>query len=152
LKSGDNVITQPQCIADEFADHFAALFKTSSSVDILNNLHFILSDFLNVPSISNSDVKKAIRCLILSKCVGPDEISSSIIKGCSDIFAPVLRHIFNISLLQGKYLILWKQAVVPALKKGNSALINDYRPITVLNNFSKICENIIHDQLTLFLL
>jgi hypothetical protein len=63
----------------------------------------------------------------------------------------VLRHIFNINLSQGKYPILWKQAVVvPAYKKGNNAIINKFRLITVLNNFSKIFESIIHNQLSFY--
>jgi hypothetical protein len=60
-------------------------------VVILNNARFTFSDFLNVPSISDADVKQAIRRLSPSKCVGPDEISSFIIKGCSETFAPLLR-------------------------------------------------------------
>jgi hypothetical protein len=50
-----------------------------------------------------------------------------------------LSHIFNISLLHGKFPTLWKQVtVVPVSRKGNSALITNYRPITILNNFSII--------------
>jgi hypothetical protein len=64
-----------------------------------NNAPFTFSDFLNVPSISDAEVKQAIRRLSLSKCVGPDEIPSFIIKGYSEIFASLLSHIFN-TLLQ----------------------------------------------------
>jgi hypothetical protein len=78
------------------------------------------------------------------KVCGLDKISSFIIKGCSEIFAPILSHIFNINLLQGKFSTLWKQAtVVPGFKKGNSALVTNYSPI-------KMLENIIHDQLSFY--
>jgi hypothetical protein len=39
-------------------------------------------------------------------------------------------------------------AVVPIFTKGNGAPITNNRPIKILNNFSKIYENIIYDQLS----
>jgi hypothetical protein len=68
------------------------------------------------------------------------------------MFALLLRHIFNTSLLQGKFPTLWKQAAVaPIFKRGNSTQVTNYRPITIiLNNFSKNFESIIHDQLSFY--
>jgi hypothetical protein len=121
-----------------------------SSVFIPNSAHFTFSDFFNILSISDSDIKQEIRHLSPSKCVGPDEIPN-IIKGCPEIFAPISSHIFNINLLQGKFPTLWKQTtVVPVSKKGNNALVTNYRPITILNNFSKIFDHVIHDQLSFY--
>jgi hypothetical protein len=37
---------------------------------------------------------------------------------------------------------------VPTFKKGNSALVTNYRPISILNNFSKIFESVVHDHLS----
>jgi hypothetical protein len=55
------------------------------------------------------------------------------------MFALLLSHIFNISLFQGKFPTLWKQAVVmPVLKKSNNALLNNYRPIKTFKKFFKI--------------
>jgi hypothetical protein len=63
------------------------------------------------------------------------------IKGCSDVFVPVLKHIFNLSLSQQYFPTLWKQAaIIPVLKKGKSTSVSNYRPITLLCNFSKIFE------------
>jgi hypothetical protein len=38
-----------------------------------------------------------------SKSVGVDDIPGFIIKGCTNIFVPVLKHIFNISLSRQYY-------------------------------------------------
>jgi hypothetical protein len=37
---------------------------------------------------------------------------------------------------------------VPIFKRGNSTLVTNYRPITILNNFSNNFESIIHDELS----
>jgi hypothetical protein len=59
--------------------------------------------FLNVPFVFDSDVRRAIRRLKSTKSVDSDDIPSSIIKGCSEIFVPVLKHIFNLSLSNGGF-------------------------------------------------
>jgi hypothetical protein len=127
-------MTPPQCIVEAFADHFPSVFNSLSlsSVIIPNKARLIFCDFFNVPSISDSDVKQAIRRLSPSKCVGPDEILSSIIRDCSEIVPLLLSHIFNISFLRGKFPTLWQQAAdLPVFKTGNSALIANYRQITI---------------------
>jgi hypothetical protein len=61
LRIGENVITQPQCIVESFADHFSSIFNSPFSVVIPNNARFIFSFyFLNFSSISDSDVKQEI--------------------------------------------------------------------------------------------
>jgi hypothetical protein len=76
LKIVENITTQPQCIVEAFADHFSPIFNAPSSVVIPNNTHFTFSNFLNISSISDSDVMLASRCLNQTKCVDPDEILS----------------------------------------------------------------------------
>ena len=62
-----------------------------------------------------------------------------------DISIPVLKSIFNLILSQHIFPTFWKQAaIVPISKKGKTALINYYRPISIFNTFSKIVEIIIH--------
>jgi hypothetical protein len=79
IKFVGNVTTQPHCIAEAFADHFSPIFNSPSFVVIPNNAHFTFFNFLNISSISDSDVMLAIRCLSQTKRVDPDEILSSII-------------------------------------------------------------------------
>jgi hypothetical protein len=84
-----------QCIAEASADNFCSVFN-SSSVVIPDNTHITFSDFLNVPSISGRDVTQAIRHLNALKCIGPDEIPSFIINGCSEMSTPYLCNMLNI--------------------------------------------------------
>jgi hypothetical protein len=89
-----------------------------------------------------------IKRLRPSKLFGLNGIPSLVIKGCSDIFTPLLTYISNLSLTSVTFLSLWKQtAVVPVFKKGSSTIVSNYRPISILNNFFKIFEFIIYDHL-----
>lgn len=87
---------------------------------------------------SVSDVIKPIKCTRPSKSVGVD-IPGLIIKDSTDIFVSVLKHIFNLSLSQQYFPTLWKEAaIVPVLKKSKRTSVSNYRPISLLNNFSNI--------------
>jgi hypothetical protein len=103
LDLGTKIITEPQSIAEAFADHFSSAFDTSCRPKAPYYFEHTCSDLLNVPDICDSDVKCAISHLLSTKSVGPDEIPDIIIKGCSDIFIPLLIHTFNLSLSIGKF-------------------------------------------------
>jgi hypothetical protein len=81
--------------------------------------------------------------------VGLYDIPGFIIKGCSAIFIPILRHILNSSLTQQCFPAAWKEtAVVPVFKRGSHATMSNYRPISILKSFSKLFEFIIHDYVS----
>jgi hypothetical protein len=106
----------------------------------------VLLNFYPLP-VSDADVCKAIKRLKPSKSVRLDDIPGFIIKGCSAIFILILGHIFNLSLTQQYFPATWKvAAVVPVFKGGNHAAMSTYRPISILNNFSKLFDFIIHDH------
>jgi hypothetical protein len=147
-----NFITEPQLTEEAFADHFQSIFNSSSATQVYSNpMDKTSSYFLKVSFVFDSDVRWAIRRLKSTKSVGPDDICSFIIKGCSEIFVPVLKHMFNLSLSNGVFPSLWKEeAVVRIFKKGSCAVMTNYRHISLLNNFSKFFEIIIHDQLSYY--
>ena len=63
---------------------------------------------------------------------GPDGISARILKETSDVIAPILRVIFQLSLDTGIVPNDWKIAnVVPVYKKGDRAKPSNYRPISL---------------------
>ena len=63
-----------------------------------------------------------------------------------------LLHIFNCSLKMGIVPDLLKIAkVIPIYKGGDSSEMNNYRPISLLSNFAKILEKIVHNKLTSFI-
>ena len=63
-----------------------------------------------------------------------------------------LSHIFNFSLSTGKVISDFKIAkIIPLYKKGDTSDINNYRPIRLLSNISKILEKIMYHRVISFL-
>jgi len=55
-----------------------------------------------------------------------------------------LAHVFNLSLVSGKFPAMLKQCrVIPIFKAGNHLECDNYRPISLLSSVSKILEKIV---------
>ena len=62
-------------------------------------------------------------------------------KSCSDILITVLKFVFDLSLSQRVFPTRWKQsAVALVFKKGKTAFVNNYRPISILSTSCEIFE------------
>ena len=80
-----------------------------------------------------------------------DEMPPVVLKYLPDNIINALTYIFNLSLCQGKFVTVSRQAkVVPIHKKGDAQNLNNYRPISLLSSFSKILEKIVYKRLYSF--
>jgi hypothetical protein len=60
-----------------------------------------------------------------------------------------LKDIFNLSLSQQLFPSSRKQAaIVPIFENGTPSLLANYRPISILNNFSEVFEFVVHDHVS----
>ena len=83
---------------------------------------------------------------------GLDLVPSKVLKASPDNILVALSHVFNLSLSKGEFINDFKIAkVCPVLKKGNAKDINNYKPISLLSNVSKILEKIMYSRLYSFL-
>ncbi len=142
-----------------FNKHFVA----SGFLFELQNLACCDSDFTNAESrlkkyefrfkqIKNSDVYKALKLLNTNKSPGPDCVESVYLKSAAEFIASPLTYIFTLSLNTGVITEIWKSAfVVPLLKRGDSTILDNYRPISKLCFLSKILKSLISEQLTCYL-
>jgi len=113
------------------------------------------------PSRSNSFVCESISCkeiqnmivkLKSKKSCGPDSLNANLIYEFNNYLIQPLHHIFNLSITSGVFPSMLKIAkVLPVYKKGDHSSVGTYRPISLLNTFSKIFESIISERLTHFL-
>ena len=77
---------------------------------------------------------------------GTDEVSSSILKTTPDNVLLALTHVFNLSLINGDFILGFKTAkVVPIHKKGNVTNVSNYRLISLLCLMSKILEKLVYN-------
>ena len=98
------------------------------------------------------EVEAVLKSLDPNKATGPDEIPARILKETATTIAPSLCKLFNRSLGEGYIPSEWKLAnVVPVYKKDETDHVENYRPISLLCNISKVLErcvlNRIHDRL-----
>ncbi len=83
-----------------------------------------------------------------------DPIPTHLLQAISSSVIPALTHIINTSLHTGTFPTAFKQArVSPLLKKPalNPALLENYRPVSLLPFIAKSLERVVFNQLSLFL-
>ena len=101
-------------------------------------------------NIDINTVKKHILNLNIKKSVGIDTIPPKLVKIAVDFVAPILTKSINTSIKTNIFPEKAKTATVIPLDKGklNKNEISNFRPVSVLNVFSKIYELVIQEQLT----
>ena len=79
-----------------------------------------------------------------------DFVPTSMLKSCSDIFAPLICRLANLSFTEGTFPDLFKLGhITPLIKKPGSDITDpaNYRPITNLNTIGKLLERLAQTQL-----
>ncbi|CAB4029272.1 Hypothetical predicted protein, partial [Paramuricea clavata] len=110
------------------------------------------SNFLDSITVSEFEVQSLLSSLSPSKATGPDGIPAYLLKRCSEVIAPSLTVIFELSLQQGVFPSEWKSAnVVPIPKKGDAHEVTNYRPVSLLSQVSKVLERLIFRQVSSFI-
>ena len=86
-----------------------------------------------------------------NKATGPDHIPLKIIKTAANVIDSHLAYIINKDLKENKFSENAKTALVRSIyKKDDRDKIKNYRPVSLLNGFSKIYERFLHDSLSKF--
>jgi hypothetical protein len=127
----------------EFASNF---FQNDLSEDEIPIFNFSSS------SISPNEIIEATKLLHPKKSQDMCGVSLFFIKKFINILANPLCHVFNRSIITGYVPLQLKIAkVIPIFKSGDPQTMDNYRPISLLSNFSKIIEKIVATHLTDFL-
>ena len=90
----------------------------------------------------------ALKSLDTSKASGPDGISCKMLKETAYSIAPSFTRLLKLSFSTATVPKCWKQAnVLPIFKKGDGSDFGNYRPVSLLNICSKVCEKIVFKYL-----
>ena len=115
---------------------------------LTSNLYSIAiepADSLEILSIISSLKDK-------STC-GLDQIPLNVVKAAKDIIAPIMALLINHSFNIGIFPNALKMAnIKPIFKSGNQSELSNYRPISLLNSFSKIYEKASYNRLLKFII
>ena len=150
------IIADHKEIADNFNVFFANIGAKVSAGNNQSNCAQSYSDYLNNPTphrftlstINESYILSIINKLKNKNSSGNDEISNKLLKAIGNELSKPLTIIINQCLLTGIFPDLLKIAKVkPLFKRGDTALLNNYRPISLLPTISKVFERVIYSQL-----
>ena len=98
-------------------------------------------------TITQDKVRSKLKGLSGSKTPGPDNIHPRILKETADQICVPLTALFNRSLSTGELPEDWKLGnISPVFKKGSKGAVENYRPISLTSQVSKILESIIRDE------
>jgi len=148
-------VSDDKSIANEFNKFFTEIGpKLADGIDAPENKSF--SDYLKNPSqnkfsftqVTAQDVAKAIDSLKPKTSCANDKISNKLLKAMRNELSVPLMLIINQSIEMGIFPDLLKTArVTPLYKKGDSSLLDNYRPVSVLPSVSKVFERIMYNQI-----
>jgi len=166
------LVTKPSEVCSIFNDHFIHVANDlSEPFDIIGkpirnvidfykyhpsilNINAQASDDsndFNFTKVSASQVQQSMKKLKLGKACGYDNISAKVLKIGAPVLCESFSKIINRCIDETCFPDCLKNAEVSAIYKKNDSLCKEnYRPVSVLTALSKIFENILCDQLTLF--
>ena len=157
FKSEGKTITDPEEIADKFCKYFTNIGPNLAGEirEVISSASSFIGD-VNLPPITlkptNPCELESICSMFASgKAPGYDNISMRVIKHSIHLISAPLSNIINLSLQKGIFpdkLKLTK--VIPIYKANDPSLFTNYRPISLLSNFSKFFEKVMHNRITEF--
>ena len=148
MQCGDRILTENYDKAEEFNKAFLKFATIDTSNASLPDIAYKTNSRLNSTNITQAETLDILKSLDTSKATGPDGISCKMLKETADSTAPSFTRLLQLSLSTAKVPSYWKQAnVLPIFKKGDQSDFGNYRPVSLLNISSKVCEKIIFKHL-----
>ena len=148
-------VTNSKDIANGFNEFFVSI-----GPELAKDIHSDINPLTYVNNINNSiaffdvsceEVRNMIHALKNSSA-GHDEFPTFVGKLCVDSYIEPLTFLINSSLRTGVFPSELKLArVVHIVKAGDSSALTNYRPISVLNFFTKVFEKIVYNKLFNFI-
>ena len=135
---------------DDILNSFANFFSESNIFDTddltLSPASVINNWNIHIRAFDERQVLQAIKRLKPKMTPGPDGVPAFLVKDCARIFSYPLMILFNLCLSSSTLPDMWKRSkLCPIYKKGDKFDISNFRPISIICNFCKILEILLHE-------
>lgn len=138
--------TDPESICNMFSDFFKSTYSSDNSFEFNSSQNATSGNFL--VDITLDNVSSVLSSIDPNKNGGPDGIPNIFLVNTAQTISYPLYLIFKKSLEIGVFPEKFKASfVTPIFKKGSKCEINNYRPVCILNAFSKIFERLVHNKI-----
>jgi len=146
-----NVISDSSGMCKLLNNYFSSIFTIENVERIPEARPIFIGDHEN--KLQDIDLKQSIiyeklKSLKPHKAAGVDNLDSDFLSKVADVISYPLTKIFTKSLESGTVPTDWKQANVCAIfKKGQKALPENYRPVSLTSHVCKMFESIVKDNI-----
>lgn len=156
IKFGNHTLTDKREISNAFNNHYSEIGKEYAEKikppDNYEETSHPIGSTLYLFPVDESEIIKAIKQLKNKTSPGFDKIRSELLKEVQSYIIAPLQYIINKCFHTGCYPKCLKLGIITPLYKGkgNKQDINNFRPITLISNISKIFEKIIKTRIDSF--
>ena len=160
LDENNYSVTDMNKIVEIFNKHYSKIGKKMAHTirtnnDNINTEHehgFYNNNSIFLRPVSEEEIKELISSLKNYTSPGFDSITSNLLKEISNEIAKPMSHIINLIFENGKCPEHFKIAIIkPVYKTGDRNRVENYRPISLVSNMTKIFEKAIKTRLVDFL-
>lgn len=152
---GNLQVTNGQNICTAFNSFFKSVYGhpiSHQNNDLMTSCYYSSNDSLSRIDVTAEMVFKLLTSLDKSKGPGCDGIPPIFLSACARSLAFPVSVLFQRSLTECTFPTLWKKAqIIPIHKKGSRSVVENYRPISILNTLAKLFEKIVYGQVYPFI-
>ena len=159
IKKSNDIIYNKAEIANEFNDFFVNIgpnlardIVQPGNNDEVENLVEINSNTMFLNAVHESEVMDIVKAFKSKRSTDNNGIDMALVKDTIEGLVRPLTYIFNLSIKTGIFPDQMKIAkVIPLYKAGEKDQLSNYRPVSLLPQFSKILEKLFVKRLDSFI-
>ena len=140
----DNKTNEDSQKCKHFNDLFSSVFLKSKTIK-MNNAY--KKQKFNKVNIEKRKIKDILTKIQTNKACWPDNVGNTILKNLPTL-SKSLHIVFQAAFNKGCFPAYWKTSeVIPIFKDENRAMIEQYRPVSLLCKVSKVLEKLIFNEI-----
>ena len=140
--------TESEVKANLLQNQYCKAFSDPNKANLKKDFDTICNETLSDIEITLQNVTDAIKEIPTHASPGPDKLPAIVLKECADQLSKGILIIWRKSLDTGEIPeILKLQTIIPLFKKGNKALPENYRPVSLTSHLIKLFERILRRKM-----